>query len=263
MISVIISTYKKDTFNQFAENLSKSIGVEYELIAIDNPSKYSLCEAYNIGIKESKFPYLCFVHEDVTFKTPEWGKHIVSVMQNDTNIGLIGVAGSKFKSSFPLSGWGQGPSLKKYKRGHIIHKIGNKPEEYVNFDIYPDSAEVEDVVCVDGVFLLAKKEIFDTCKFDEQNLTGFHGYDTDISLQVFFQGFRVVVDRRLLLIHSSGGNYNREYTLANKIIFKKWRKKLPIAVDELKMNKFKLYKTDIINWYHSGVSSIKRKLNLI
>jgi len=262
MISIIVSTHKPNLFKQFSENLNNTIGIEYELIAIENPAQYSICKAYNLGIEKAKYPFLCFVHEDVIFKTQDWGKRLLSLMEADTSIGLIGVAGSKFKSSYPLSGWGQGPSLNKYKRGHIFHQIKDETESYLNFDINSTNKEIEEVICLDGVFLFSKKEVFKNCHFDDKILTDFHGYDADISLQVFFHNYKVMVDRRIELIHFSGGNYSAEYTVANKKIWKKWIFKLPVATSDLNMNKFELYKTDALNWYYSGIDTIKRKLHI-
>ncbi len=262
MISIIVSTHKPHLFKKFLENLNSTIGIEYEMIAIENHAQWSICEVYNVGVEKAKYPFLCFVHEDVFFKTQDWGKRLVCKMESDTSIGLIGVAGSKFKSSYPLSGWGQGPSLNKYKRGHIFHQIKDENESYLNFDINPIQNELEEVVCLDGVFLFSKKEVFKKCRFDDKMLTHFHGYDADISLQVFFQNYKVLVDRKLELLHSSGGNYTAEYTVANKKIWRKWVLKLPAATSDLKMNAFDLYKTDVLNWYYSGIDTIKRKLHI-
>ena len=247
---------------KFSENLSQTIGIEYELITIENNAEYSICEVYNWGIERSIYPYLCFVHEDVIFKTNDWGKRLTSILEQDAKIGLIGVAGSKFKSTYPLSGWGQGPSLSKYKRGHIYHQLGNEDKSYLNFDESSTFKEVEDVVCLDGVFLFSKKEVFKYCRFDDKMLTHFHGYDLDISLQVFFQSYRVLVDRGIELIHFSGGNYSTEYTIANKKIWKKWMLKFPVASKDLKLSCYQLYKIDVVNWFYSSRDSIKRKLHI-
>lgn len=262
MISIIVSTHKPEFFQRFSENLKKTIGIEYELIGIENYAQYSICEAYNLGIKLAKYPFLCFVHEDIIFKTQNWGKRMISLMENDQNIGLIGVAGSKFKSSYPLSGWGQGPSLNKFKRGQITHYYDNN-ELYEDFDFSTEKKEFEEVVCLDGIFLFTKNEVLNHCKFDDKTLNYFHGYDTDFSLQVFFKNYKVIVDRKIELIHYSKGNYNKEYTQANKKIWKKWLFKLPVASKDLKMSKLDRLKTDIINWYYSGNDTIKRKLKML
>jgi GT2 family glycosyltransferase len=262
MISVIVSSCKSEVLLRFTQSLTNTIGTDFELITIENQAQYSLCQAYNLGIKNAKFPFLCFVHEDVIFKTNDWGKHLITKIEHDKNIGLIGIAGTKFKSTYPLSGWGQGPTLQKYKRGHIYHQLGNEEEKHEEFDIHPTKSEFEEVVCVDGVFLFSTKEVFETCSFDSELLNNFHGYDTEISIQIFFRGYKIMVDRTLEIVHFSGGNYSPAYTQANRKISKKWKSKLPVASRDLKLKKFSLFIIDVINWIFSGRDSLMRKFQL-
>lgn len=256
MISVIISTYKPALFKRVSENIKETIGVEYEIVAIENNDRYSICEAYNMGVEKAKYPYLCFVHEDVLFKTVKWGSRLVSMMNNDHSIGLVGIAGTKFRSSYP-SAIGQGPGLSQFLRGHIIHW-----DTYKDFDISQEKSETEDVVCIDGVFMFTKKEIFKYCRFDEKMLTHFHGYDIDFSLQVFFQTFRVIVDRGVLLAHFSDGNYATENTVSNRKVGNKWKNKLPVSTIDTHLSNFKLHLLDVMNWNYFLITALKRKLKI-
>lgn len=261
MISVIISTYKPILFQQITENIKQTIGVEYEIIGIENNTQYSICEAYNMGVERAKYPFLCFVHEDVIFLTSDWGKNLVSIMKNDNSIGLVGVAGTKFKSSYP-SAWGQSPTLSKFKRGHIKQRYRDNREYYIDFNENAESNEIEEVICLDGVFLFSKKEVFTKCKFDEKLLTDFHGYDIDFSLQVFFQSFKVVVFRGILLLHYSSGNYTRKNTIANRRIALKWRKKLPVATTDSHLSTFGIIKLDVLNWIYFLTTALKREISV-
>jgi len=254
MISIIISTQDLNLLEQVSENIKETIGVEYEIIAIENKAQYSICKAYNMGVEQSKYPYLCFVHEDVLFKTKEWGKRLISIMKNDPAIGLIGIAGTKFRSSYP-SAIGQGPGLSKYLRGNIFHY-----EIYKDFDESIQQNELEDVVCIDGVFMLTKKEVFTYCRFDDILLTHFHGYDIDFSLQVFFQSFRVIVDRGILLAHYSNGNYIGQNTIANRKVGRKWLKKLPVATKDTHLSRMEIRFLDLLNWLYFLKMAFKRKI---
>ena len=119
MISIIISTYNSVLFEKISQSIEKTIGVEYEIVPIENHAKYSLCEAYNLRFEKAKYKYLCFVHEDVVFLTQQWGSRLISIMKEDESIGLIGVAGTKFKSTYPNVSWGTGPYVTCFKRGHF------------------------------------------------------------------------------------------------------------------------------------------------
>jgi len=259
MISIIISTYKPILLERVKASIEDTIGVEYEIVEIENHSKYSICEAYNLGVSKAKYPYLCFVHEDVLFKINDWGRRLISIMSGDSSIGLIGVAGTKFKSTYP-SALGQSPRLRRlFMRGHIYHW----EKEYTDFDKTLKKKEIEDVVCVDGVFLFSKKDVFLHCHFDEKLLTHFHGYDIDFSLQVFFQSYRVIVDRGIILDHHSSGDYSLQNTIANRKVGKKWMSKLPVATTDTGLSRFKLHYLDMLNWCFFLTTALKRKLHTL
>lgn len=261
MISIIISTRKdQSALKGIIENFSTTIGVEYEFIFIENNGKYSLCEAYNIGVEKAQFDYFCFVHDDILTKSENWGNRLISLIENDDSIGLIGVAGTKFKSTYP-SGWGQSPYLSQFNKGHIFSKLVGQNENYFNFDKKTTPNKIDDVVCLDGVFLFTKREVFHSCRFDDKMLTNFHGYDIDFSLQIYFQSYRIIVDRELLLIHHSGGNYSTQYTQANRLISKKWKAKLPVATNDTNLKYLTLIYLDWKNWYYFIITALKRKLH--
>jgi len=259
MISVVISTHKPDLLQQISKNIEQTIGVAYEIIAIENDARFSISEAYNSGVEKAQYPFLCFVHEDVLFQTNGWGEHLVNIMMNDKKVGLIGIAGTKFKSSYP-SAWGQSPYLSKYRCGHIVQRFKNDEEKYIDFNGRSEYKGTEEVMCVDGVFLFTKKEIFKTCRFDNVMLTGFHGYDIDFSLQVHFQSYKVIVSRGVLLLHFSAGNYTRENTIANRKISFKWRKKLPAATVDTHLSTLGIMKSEIMNWIFFLTTALKRLL---
>ncbi|MGC3976852.1 MAG: glycosyltransferase [Paludibacteraceae bacterium] len=260
MISIIVSTNNEIFLKNILENIHQTIGdIDYEIIDIFNPKKYSLCEAYNIGVERSKYHYLCFVHDDVVFRTNNWGERLVHLFENDHQIGLIGVVGNKFKSSYP-SAIGQSSFIKKrYMRGSIIQTSTG----YRDFDNSQTKKELEDVVCIDGVFMFTNKNVMNYCAFDDKLLTHFHGYDMDFSLQVFTKGLRVIVDREMLIEHISDGNYSKENTVANRLIGKKWRKELPVATNDLKLSAFRLHYFDLINWIYFFRKAMVRKLKNI
>lgn len=260
MISIIISTNHQERLKNISDDIKKTIGkIDYEIIDIFNPKRYSLCEAYNIGVEKSKYHYLCFVHDDVIFRTNNWGERLVDLFENDPQIGLVGVVGNKFKSSYP-SAIGQSSFIKKrFMRGHIIQTSTG----YRDFDNSQTKKDIENVVCIDGVFMFTNKNVMNCCSFDDKLLTHFHGYDIDFALQVFTKGFRVMVDREMLIEHISDGNYAKENTVANRLIGKKWRKELPVATNDLKLSTFKLHYFDLINWIYFLWKAMLRKIKNI
>ena len=101
--------------------------MEYEIIKIDNPGTMGISEAYNRGIAAT-FDYLCFCHEDILFQTEGWGRKLLEIFSYDSQIGLIGIAGSPYLP-YVYSGWSFPHSgLEKMyliqpgndKKGHLI-----------------------------------------------------------------------------------------------------------------------------------------------
>lgn len=73
----------------------QTVGYTYELIVIDNSEyKYSIFEAYNLGIERSSGEYLCFIHDDILFHSQDWGKAVEGIFNDDVKIGLIGNFGN-------------------------------------------------------------------------------------------------------------------------------------------------------------------------
>ena len=219
MISVIICSKHEKLSESVRQNINNTIGVPYEIVCINNSrNEYSIFSAYNKGIAESKYPFLCFVHEDVNFQTKNWGNIIKSHLNNSTT-GLIGVAGSNTVLSVPSS-WSS--SQEKYI--NIIQS--EKHSEHVRLPLEHND-DKQEVILLDGVFLGANRNIFSKITFDEK-LKGFHGYDLDICLQSAFAGFQNYVVFDVLLEHYSKGFRNKSYFENLIKIYRKWDKYLPV-----------------------------------
>jgi hypothetical protein len=185
MLSIIVCSRNKSLIPQFVDNVSKTVGVDFEIVHIDNSENvYRIFSAYNEGFMRSKFPYLCFVHEDVLFHTQNWGEKVLAHLQ-DPITGVIGVAGSILMPRVPTS-WA---TLKS--TGHNIiqsDKTGKKPTEHIIKPI-GYSLSKRATISLDGVFMCVKKELMPKIFFDE-NLKGFHGYDYDFSIQAIVAGYK-------------------------------------------------------------------------
>lgn len=244
MISIVICHIDISLLNQLTKSIQQTIGVDYELIIIDNKkNKYSIFEAYNIGIQKSTGDTVCFVHEDVIFHTQDWGKIIIQHFQNNANIGLIGVIGGSYLPPCPAPWWNAHPDNKHFVSNIQHWKNGTPPKKWEIIDLLqqnpliihqysnPSNSKIADVKCIDGVFMAAKMDALTGIKFDNELLNGFHGYDTDISLQIG-QRWRVVVIFDLLLEHLSDGSTNTEWCVNAIKIAMKWQAHLSIKNTE-------------------------------
>lgn len=206
MISIIISSYLPKYFSNLEDNISKSIGVPYEVIKIDNPGLMGICQAYNQGARRARYENLVFMHEDVLFHTKDWGEKLIKHLNNE-DTGIIGIAGSSYVPYAPSS-W---TVSEQYNFVNILQ--GNKDNsEY--FHIHTTKSNRNNVFAVDGVFLSIKKEKYNQFKFNEGLLKGFHGYDLDFSLRVSKRFQNYVIDD-ILIQHFSGGNLDKNWLDAN------------------------------------------------
>lgn len=225
MISVIISSVNKDYLKKVSENIADTIGVPFEIIAIENrEDPRGICEVYNRGIQQAKYNMLCFAHEDITFKTNNWGSMVLQLFADHPDYGLFGVAGSDYKSLAP-SGWNGSGTDTDYS--NIIQNF--KFQDKKDFHYYKnyDNKKIAQVVCIDGVWFCAPKKIAEEVMFDEDVFKGFHAYDLDFSFAVA-RKYKVGVTFDILIDHFSEGNFDRTWLEEILKFHKKWNHHLPV-----------------------------------
>ena len=222
MLSIIICCRNKSISRELADNIKNTIGVNYEIISIDNSKNtYSICSAYNAGFAKSKYPYLCFVHEDVLFHTQNWGQKLITHLKLD-DAGIIGLAGGDLVTRIPNSWAKLMPSIniiQSDKNGKGTTQKMKYPED---FDQLRHSA-----ILLDGVILCMRRKVMEETTFNE-SLEGFHGYDLDISIHSTVIGYTNYVIYDIELEHFSRGKTNAIYYNNLISIFKRWELYLPI-----------------------------------
>lgn len=203
MFSIIVCSINSDYLNQLQLNLDQTVGYPFELLVFNNQSEQKpITEVYNLLAAKARYPYWCFIHEDIRFDTMNWGENLLNAFQDHLETGLIGIAGAKYKSK-TASGWSTGiASLDccnirhQDKEGHVQHI-------YMN----PNKSSFEPVVNVDGVFIAVRREVWETSRFNETDLRGFHLYDIDFSFHVS-QHWKAGVLFNIDIMHfTEGGNY--------------------------------------------------------
>lgn len=228
MLSIIVCSRNKTLSTEFARNIKNTIGVDYEIVHIDNSeNNYSIFSAYNLGISKSKYQYLCLVHEDVLFHTSDWGKKVISHLQ-DKKTGIIGVAGGDLVTRIPAS-WAN-----MISPGHNIILTDNARKKPTKIILLPKNYNLSkrSSITLDGLFLCMRQDLTNEIHFDE-NLKGFHGYDYDISLQSVMAGYTNYVIYDIKLEHFSGGKTSILYFKNLISIFKKWENNLPIIGENI------------------------------
>jgi GT2 family glycosyltransferase len=223
MISIIICARTKDITPELRKNIAETIGVAYEIIVIDNSeNRLNIFTAYNLGVERSKYPLLLFMHDDIHYRTSDWGLRVQSHF-SDEQVGAIGVAGGPYIPSVPGGWWSTGA-------GYIhILQSERRGDEPVMQNYFPEGSVKQEVVVLDGVWFCIRRQLFESIRFDDKTFSGFHFYDLDISMQVFKAGYKLLCINDVLIHHFSNGVLDARW-IDNLLIFhKKWKSELPAS----------------------------------
>lgn len=239
MISIIIASTSKTLLEKVENNIKTNAGVPFEVISFDNSNgKIGLCEIYNRGAKQARYDILCFMHEDIKIHTKNWGKIVADIFESNAKLGLIGVAGSQYKSLAP-SGWHcydiDALEIMYY---NIIQNYKYTDKQATKDYSNETDTKLARVVCLDGVWMCCTKEAINSYAFDENLLQGFHGYDLDFSLGIN-QTHEVAVTFEVLIEHFSEGKFNKDWLREILKIHAKWSRCLPINFTNLDDEKLK------------------------
>lgn len=200
MISIIVSSYRNEYFEQLAHNIRSTIGVEYEIIRIENNNEFSIGTAYNKGANLAKYENLIFCHEDLLFCTLDWGKIIMPYF-NLPNLGAWGIAGSDYIPYAP-SGWyisddSSYINILQHNKSGEVKDINNFNNDYIKAKL------------IDGVLIGTTKTIFSNHNFPEF-VKGYHGYDTAFSLHLS-EKYQNYVVGSIKIEHFSLGNPDKTW----------------------------------------------------
>lgn len=227
MISCIVCSRQPELLTELKENIASTIGCEYEMVVIDNSkNEFSIYSAYNKGILLAKGDILCFMHEDIVYHSQDWGKLVERYFTQNTSAGLLGVAGSHMLSKIPAGWWETKCISEHYIQGIKIN--GQYITTLENQERYRIKGEPTSVCAVDGLWLCMPKSLFEIVSWDDVNLSGFHGYDMDMSLQVWNAGYQVHILWDVLIEHCSLGNVNADFYATYEKIWEKWSRLLPM-----------------------------------
>ena len=261
MISIVICSRNKDLLESVTKNISKSVGVPYELIVINNDAnRYSISAAYNKGVHQSKYDIICFAHEDILFISKDWGKRVVNHFTNST-VGMIGVSGGKAQADVPSAWWHHNLFAKSAINLVMTSQNGDAGEkQHFHYINRSTSANKEEVVIIDGLWFCIRKELFNVISFDEKTFKGFHLYDADISLQVGAFAKRFIVFD-IIMEHLYSGKISKDYYTDMIRFIEKWKTDLPQMSDDLnndylRMTSWYMLRSFILDMVSQNISKI-------
>lgn len=225
MISIIICNRQSELDPTLAHSIHTTVGVEYEIVTIDNSTgRYSIFEAYNEGVARAKGDILCFMHDDICFRSNCWGKTVEESFANNAQMGALGVAGGHFMPNCPCS-W----STCKTTSFHVWQTNRDGSTTEYGCTDYSNGKRLVEVACLDGLWMCIRRSLFDTIRFDDKTFSGFHCYDSDICMQVLSASYSVNVTFDIDIQHHSNGACNQQYYDNLELWHKKWHSHLPVA----------------------------------
>jgi len=205
MISIIICSKYPDIHQSLRDNILGSIGVECEIIVIDNSTNnYSIFSAYNEGVRRAKGDIFCFMHEDILFHTQDWGRQVVEHFKNP-NLGIIGVSGAHYYPKMPVAWWSSG-----IVSARVLQRYSQQTSLYFKNYAENNAASIQAAV-VDGLWFCASKKLMQQIRFDDKTFSGFHAYDMDICTQANNKKFEVRIVFDIYLEHFSLGNLDENW----------------------------------------------------
>lgn len=237
MFSIIICSINPGFLTNLSKNIKETIGVPYELLPFDNrETKFGICKVYNQQAEIAQYPYLLFIHEDILFETLNWGDLLLDTFKSNENCGLIGLAGSNYKSKM-FSGWST--LLPEVDACNIVHKTNGDVLNMIHHR--PVKSNLYEAVCLDGVFIASTKEAWADTRFNEEKLKGFHFYDLDFSMRAAFN-YNVFVTMIIDVNHmtTTGGDFGNKW-IADAFVFHEYLKNfLPYSKSIKSNNKLEL-----------------------
>lgn len=200
MISIFFSTPNdsKEHYEYLKETCTLP---NVEIIQFVNKKQYSLAQAYNIALKDSKHDILVCLHDDVLLDKG-WDQKIYNQFQN-SDYGIIGVAGTTELDETGM--WWRKP---QFMVGEVYHqnKEGKWYQSKYN-NMVP--GEIHETVLVDGLFIGIHKQRIKS-EFDEA-FKGFHFYDIPFCINNHTKGVKIGVINDFKVRHQSIGMVNQEW----------------------------------------------------
>jgi len=221
VFSIIVCSIDPLKAAALRENVAQTIGTPFEWLAVDNrASGRGICAVYNDCARRARYDLLCFVHEDVRFLTPQWGRILAEELVRD-RCGVVGFAGGTLKTQ-NVTGWCLD---ERHARTHYDRPAaGGRTIRCRNNPLHESFSRV---VCLDGFCLLTRRDVWAAAPFDERRFTGFHAYDLDFTLAVA-RHHENRVCHTVDIEHASSGAYSPAWRHALETCHAKWREHLPL-----------------------------------
>jgi hypothetical protein len=225
-IDMIVCSIDTRRLDRLKASLKKTWGTNYNLIHISDAK--SLAEGYTRGLAMSSAEHVVLCHDDIEFldipvlagMAHTWPERIAHHLKT---FDVIGVAGTSKLTTTVVMGSGTG-----HVHGWISHPSDEPgtlknltPTGYIAGLFSSQTAPIK-VEALDGVFIAARRSVFNRVQFDSVTFNGFHGYDIDLTYRCYQAGLNIAVCPDLWLMHLSAGHFGDQWVEYSKRLLKKF-----------------------------------------
>ncbi|GHU11204.1 hypothetical protein FACS1894185_4040 [Betaproteobacteria bacterium] len=167
--------------------------VPHEIIGIHDAD--SLTEGYNRGMAQASGDVLVFSHDDLIFLDPDFARKISERMVSWDILGFVGTS----RLVFPAWTGADWP----YLHGAVCHAVHG--QNFLSLNIYGagDWPVIGNIEALDGLCIIAKREVAEAVGFDGETFDGWHLYDLDFSFAAHLSGYKTGVCCDIPYIHAS------------------------------------------------------------
>lgn len=184
-----------------------------DVITVEGSNFKNISEAYNYGIKRSKYPIKAFIHDDLDMMNPNWIFKILRSFSINPKCGLIGLVGSKKVNNY--DNWWE------HDEGIFGDQLIREDQCLIRgFDL-PEEG-VFDLDVIDGCFLATNREINFDCSLKYDGFLS--AYEHDICMQFKSNNLSIGVIKHMTWHVCAVQGKIRE-----KYIFEDYRKKWNIT----------------------------------
>ncbi|MDR0565044.1 MAG: glycosyltransferase family protein [Azoarcus sp.] len=193
--SIVVNSIDKWKFAQFSTHIETLFaGVPFEIVGIHDAR--SMTEGYNRGLKRARGNIIIFSHDDVVYLDRQFAQKIAERMQSWDVLGFAGTSRltspAWFAADFP------------HLHGAVSH-CTSRYAGYLSFIIYGASSwpVVSHIEALDGLCIIARREVAESIGFDSETFDHWHLYDLDFSFAAYLAGFRIGVCCDIPILHAS------------------------------------------------------------
>jgi glycosyltransferase involved in cell wall biosynthesis len=192
-------------------------GFPHEIIGIHDAK--SLAEGYNRGLARARGDILIFSHDDILILDPDFARKIGERLRDFDILGFAGT--QRLESEY---WWNTELS---WMFGAMAHHIRN--DRYISLSIWNTKGwpVIGNIQAIDGLCIVARREIVEEIGFDETVFDGFHLYDLDFSFSAWRAGKKVGVCCDIPILHASMGKYDANHSRYGRLFIEKHKDALP------------------------------------